>query len=311
MRIFNRIGLWVVFGVIILSLALTEVFSFVRERGALRDHLYTEKNLLLTEANGLMDHEQAFSFYGKLDPFVAISWKVDKAQALRTIARRLQVPTSALRSTNDLDNTWLHRNQNILLQNKPGMAHVAGADEPIDAVIRKFRALGAKESEVLAANDLDEITFLKGGKLYLKAGSKLWFPDARRSFPYFAVPVRWSKISSGFGYRRDPLGHQKKFHAGYDMAAPYGAPVYASSAGTVKIAGWHGGYGNLVELAHAKLTTRYGHLSKIVVRPGEKVKKRQLIGYVGDTGRTTGPHLHFEVRRNSDGKALRPGQYIF
>lgn len=113
-------------------------------------------------------------------------------------------------------------------------------------------------------------------------------------------------MASGFGYRLDPFYRTFTFHAGMDFTADIGTEVYATGDGTVMKSmndGW--GYGNHVIINHGfGYTTLYGHLSRIVVRPGVRVKRGQLIGNVGNTGRSTGPHLHYEVRRN--GNPLNP-----
>ena len=107
------------------------------------------------------------------------------------------------------------------------------------------------------------------------------------------------KLASGFGYRMDPFYHTASFHAGMDFTADVGTEVYATGNGVVsevKNEAW--GYGNHIIVNHGfGYTTLYGHLSRFAVRPGTKVKRGQLIGYVGSTGRSTGPHLHYEVRR--------------
>lgn len=106
-------------------------------------------------------------------------------------------------------------------------------------------------------------------------------------------------ISSGFGNRRDPFVGSLAFHAGLDFPSPSGTSVLSAGAGTVSFAGHSGGYGNMVEVTHpGGLVTRYGHLSKILVSKGDTVGTGSVIGKVGSTGRSTGPHLHFEVRRN-------------
>ena len=95
-------------------------------------------------------------------------------------------------------------------------------------------------------------------------------------------------------------------HAGIDLSGPVGTPIYATADGIVSDAGWNsGGYGNLVKIDHGRgIETRYGHLSKIVVRAGQRVKRGELIGRMGSTGRSTGSHLHYEVR--IDGRAVNP-----
>lgn len=115
-----------------------------------------------------------------------------------------------------------------------------------------------------------------------------------------------TRMASGYGYRMDPFYHTFSFHQGMDFTADYGAEVYATGDGVVQNSmndGW--GYGNHVIINHGfGYTTLYGHLSRIVVRPGQAVKRGQLIGNVGSTGRSTGPHLHYEVRKN--GNPLNP-----
>jgi murein DD-endopeptidase MepM/ murein hydrolase activator NlpD len=111
------------------------------------------------------------------------------------------------------------------------------------------------------------------------------------------LPLGGARLTSGFGYRFHPLSGRYQPHAGVDLAAPTGTPVLATADGVVDVAGWNGGYGLLVALNHGgEVETRYGHLSGVAVAPGENVKKGQVIGYVGSTGRSTGPHLHYEVR---------------
>lgn len=105
------------------------------------------------------------------------------------------------------------------------------------------------------------------------------------------------QMASGYGYRVDPIYGTAKFHEGMDFSANPGTPVYATGDGTVQLARWHSGYGNLIEINHGfNYVTRYAHLSEIKVSQGQKVKRGDLIGKVGNTGKSTGPHLHYEVR---------------
>lgn len=107
------------------------------------------------------------------------------------------------------------------------------------------------------------------------------------------------RISSGFGQRFHPILGYERFHAGVDLAAASGTPIAAAADGQVVSAGWRGGYGQAVSIAHSGgVDTLYGHMSRIAVRAGELVHRGEVIGYVGSTGLATGPHLHFEVRRN-------------
>lgn len=116
-------------------------------------------------------------------------------------------------------------------------------------------------------------------------------------------------LTSGFGYRTDPLTHGNGNHQGIDIAAAPGQPVLASADGIVMRTGLQGGLGKAVFLAHGYgLTTRYGHLSAITVQPGQRVKRGDVVGRVGNTGRSTGYHLHYEVRL--DGNPVNPLGYI-
>jgi murein DD-endopeptidase MepM/ murein hydrolase activator NlpD len=127
------------------------------------------------------------------------------------------------------------------------------------------------------------------------------------------LPTMWAhlgKINNEFGFRRNPFGGRSyEFHAGMDIDGERGDLVVAPAAGTVIEAGYKGGYGNLIEIDHGNgLTTRYGHLSKIEIQAGDTVTRGQLIGSVGSTGRSTGPHLHYELRLNE--KPINPRHFL-
>lgn len=116
------------------------------------------------------------------------------------------------------------------------------------------------------------------------------------------TPIDGARITSGFGMRRHPILGYTKMHKGMDFGAPRGTPIFASGAGTIEKAGRFGGYGNFIRIRHNSTTkTAYGHLNGFAkgIRPGVKVRQGQVIGYVGTTGRSTGPHLHYEVIVNN------------
>lgn len=127
-----------------------------------------------------------------------------------------------------------------------------------------------------------------------------------------ATPSIWpvqGNITSHFGYRRSPFGKSVEFHDGVDIAAPYGSEVKAAADGQVIFSGYKSGYGYIVEIDHGYgHVTAYGHLSKILVRKGQYVKKGQSIGRVGSSGRSTGPHVHYMVKVN--GSAVNPVEYL-
>ena len=118
------------------------------------------------------------------------------------------------------------------------------------------------------------------------------------------LPVH-GRLTSGFGERFHPILGYRRFHDGLDLAARAGTPIVAAADGRVVSAGWHGGYGEQVEIAHAQgLETRYGHMSRIAARIGQVVRKGEVIGWVGSTGLSTGPHVHFEVMKG--GRPVNP-----
>ena len=122
-------------------------------------------------------------------------------------------------------------------------------------------------------------------------------------------PVDAVSFTSGFGVRSDPFRGGAAMHAGVDISGPVGTPIYATADGVVGRAQWANGYGNLVELDHGKgIQTRYGHLSAMLVQPGTRVTRGQLIARMGSTGRSTGSHLHYEVRL--DGHAVNPMPFL-
>lgn len=135
----------------------------------------------------------------------------------------------------------------------------------------------------------------------LADGSIDYFDDrgasARKAL--MRTPIDGARLSSGFGKRRHPILGYTKMHKGLDFAAPRGTPIYAAGNGTVEHAGRKGAYGKYVRIRHnSEYSTAYGHMKSIKTRKGRRVKQGQVIGYVGTTGRSTGPHLHYEILRN-------------
>jgi murein DD-endopeptidase MepM/ murein hydrolase activator NlpD len=123
------------------------------------------------------------------------------------------------------------------------------------------------------------------------------------------MPLDDARLTSDYGMRTHPVLGGRRSHNGVDLAAPAGTPIYATADGYVSKAEWFSSYGKYVSIEHgADLQTRFAHMSDIAVTSGTRVKKGQLIGYVGSTGRSTGPHLHYEVR--IAGKPVNPVPYM-
>lgn len=123
------------------------------------------------------------------------------------------------------------------------------------------------------------------------------------------MPADMRMISSGFGYRRDPFNGHAAMHAGLDFRGPVGSPIHAAADGRVSFVGMRNGYGKVVEISHGNgLLTRYAHMSAWKARVGQRVEAGEVIGAIGSTGRSTGPHLHFEVRIND--RAVNPRPFL-
>ena len=173
----------------------------------------------------------------------------------------------------------------------------AAAEEQQLRLIRSQKAAWEREyAELRAVSDAIAARLRGGGARSGQAGACEFRPTP-------------GNISSGFGTRTDPLGGGTGFHAGIDIAVGSGTPIRACRSGTVTIAGWQGGYGNTVVIDHGGgMATLYAHQSSIAVSTGQTVLPGQVIGYVGSTGRSTGPHLHFEVRMS--GNPVNPMPYL-
>lgn len=171
----------------------------------------------------------------------------------------------------------------------------------------------AAEATHQASNDEFEELFVsweslgEGGRV-TQSGEILAAPRLSVSIPS-RMPVEGVTLTSGFGMRDHPVLRQRRHHDGVDLAAPTGTPVYATADGLVSEAKRFSSYGNYVEIQHGgALETRFAHLQSYIVRAGDTVKKGDLIGFVGSTGRSTGPHLHYEVRVG--GVAVDPLPYM-
>ncbi len=175
----------------------------------------------------------------------------------------------------------------------PAMAEDTLAEGVIDTEAVANAPLGDDEefTELFASwEDLED-----GGRI-TAAGEIIAAPRVAISVPS-RMPVDGVQLTSSFGMRNHPILRQRRQHNGVDLAAPRGTPVYATADGVIESARYFGSYGNYVQIGHGgDLETRYAHLSSYTVRNGDEVRKGDLIGYVGSTGRSTGPHLHYEVR---------------
>ena len=175
------------------------------------------------------------------------------------------------------------------------------------------------QKDAQAAIESDEMNYEAVKKQIQKLIAEAAAAKPQLSFTGFICPLKsYTRISSEYGWRKNPVTGVNKLHAGTDFAAPAGTPIYAAASGYVQVAGWSsGGYGNYVIIYHGKMSdgnqysTLYGHMRSVATSAGKYVKQGEIIGYVGSTGNSTGNHLHLEVwKGGSKANAVNPRSYI-
>lgn len=255
------------------------------------------------------------------------SWERDTTRGMpRPLAddtRRIQLRMTNIDAAQRRMAAEIERNVEIMVGQIEDIIHVTGLspDKVVERVAADAEAQGGpyiplaprfkRETSPWGDGHADAIT-----RLALIVDRLTGLDQALKALP-LVLPVQGEvHVSSGFGRRRDPFTGRPAFHYGLDFREAYRAPVFATSAGIVTVAGRSGPYGNLVEIDHGHgIKTRYGHLHTILVKPGERVAFQQKIGLVGSTGRSTGPHLHYEVRFNGTlrdpARFLEAGRYVF
>ena len=222
-----------------------------------------------------------------------------------------------MRSSNNIDLEGITPGMTLLIPNHKGTLYEVTEPASLQMISRGFNRgkvlKDVYDREILLANNFPPPDLTLPDHPF-EIGTRLFLPQAWRPSG-IPLPVI-GRITSGYGRRRHPVLGITRSHHGMDIAKPYGSPVVVSREGVVVSAGWAGGYGNMIEVRHEiktrkgtrVLVTRYGHLSKILVRTGQRVALNQLIGRVGSTGISTGPHLHFEVR-DETGNPNNPARY--
>jgi len=234
-----------------------------------------------------------------------------RLHALSQEARRLSLALEAERAKNGALSQEAERTKRELEALKKAIEELrrrAGLS-PINATPVRYQE-GAKGGGAMAAWTEVEATLLDLKNQLAEVAPALERTlEIEESLP-LGLPLRGHRgVTSFFGVRKNPFGPGWEFHDGLDFSAPYGAPVYATGSGVVARVGWMGAYGLAVLLDHAQgYQTLYGHLSRAAVRPGQRVERGQVLGYVGSTGRSTGPHLHYSVYRQ--GVAVDPRPYL-
>lgn len=230
---------------------------------------------------------------------------VQSGDTLSSIAALYKTSISKLTSSNSMDvRQKIRIGDRLLVGNLRGVLHRISSGESLSTIARDYNVSAQKIQSVNQLSNPNE----------LHAGQTIFVPGAVRQVRKFEFQwplsgVSRKRISSGYGYRQHPMGGWDDFHAGIDIAVRYGTPILAAESGKVTQSGRQGNYGNCVIIDHQNgLSTVYAHASRLEVTKGQYVVKGQRIGTVGSTGRSTGPHLHFEVRKQN--KAVNPNSYL-
>ncbi len=276
---------------------------------------------LLAAVNTLVDDstaKEAEELCGKPTLDDLHQHKVKQGETLETIAKQYNLKTATLMGLNpEVRNGDVMSGQSLSIPALDGLTYRFKNEENYTTVAKKYNIRADVLFERNGCQRRPKVVFVPGA---------IWKPEA---VPFNAIASRGSEpsvifqtggyplpysvpVTSNYGWRMNPVTVIWSFHSGIDLGAPFGTPVLAAKAGRVEFAGWGDGYGNLVELDHGSTGTRYAHLEAIYVSQGQSVAQGQQIGLVGSTGRSTGPHLHFEIMVPSgDGwVALDPAPYL-
>ncbi len=242
-------------------------------------------------------------FVLQIPAYQLISYKVKPGDTLYNIARDHGINISTILDFNNINNPRnLRAGSTIVFPQPDGLFYTV---KPGDSMAYIAKLFFAPVDRLLAANSMSSRDLIHPGQTIFVPGSIInmyqYIPVSRA----YRWPV-YGLISSYYGWRTHPISREMSFHSGLDIAAPQGAPIFAAGSGVVTFVGDNGGYGLMVELAHDNgMKTRYAHMSHISVYEGQRVLTGSLIGRIGSTGLSTGPHLHFEVL-DSDYRTFDP-----
>ncbi|NME35440.1 MULTISPECIES: peptidoglycan DD-metalloendopeptidase family protein [Fusobacterium] len=243
-------------------------------------------------------------FYTKRENDIVgkMEYTVKSGDNLSEIAEMFSQSISIIRENNPKLGSTIYVGQKIILSTVNGIFYKIKSGDTLYDLASKYKV---NVETIRKYNNLKNDILVIGDELFLKN------PDInslKNLGEKFVMPVKYKGITSPYGNRFHPVLKRYILHSGVDLVARY-VPVYAAKRGEVTFAGVAGGYGNLVKIKHSDgYETRYAHLNKINVKKGQKIQQGQIIGESGMTGRVTGPHLHFEVRKN--GKTLNPMEFL-
>jgi murein DD-endopeptidase MepM/ murein hydrolase activator NlpD len=233
----------------------------------------------------------------KLRPYV-----VQKGDSLYSISKRYNVSLDSIISVNELDAAYfIQIGKVLLIPNMSGVLYTVQRGDNLSSITANYRV---DMNRLVDINDLESSVIYVGQRLFIPGGKLSDWERSKALGTLFIYPVR-GRLTSRVGFRTDPFTRKRAYHAGIDVANRIGTPVTAAQAGKVTYVGYKGNYGKTIIIAHQQgYKTLYGHLDKILVKRGQVIRQGERIGTVGNTGRSTGPHLHFEIHHY--GKILDP-----
>lgn len=254
------------------------------------------KDPLFRQLESLVDDAYQAEASGSETPDLSIfQYQVREGDTIFTLASRFNLPYEALVSLNGFETPAAIRTGRwILVPSQPGLFLALDHPAELDRLVEARRARFAKTGpmvQIRRAAGTEAMLFFPGER----------FESLERAFflgVLFRFPLPKGVLTSSFGIRSNPFTGHPTFHAGIDLAAPTGTEIYAARDGTVVETGFSAVYGNFVRLSHGDgYETVYGHMSQILISLHQKVQSGTILGRVGSTGQSTGPHLHFEIRR--------------
>jgi murein DD-endopeptidase MepM/ murein hydrolase activator NlpD len=250
----------------------------------------------------LLSDKTDFSVPAVSTPLKIQTHKVKPGESLNGIAKKYGVSIDTICGSNNLKSyDYVDSGTVLRIPNKEGILYNMREGNNVAGLASKYRIPVEK---ILAENNFKNPDFVPEGEV-------VFIPDAKPQniFSGFLWPTRSRRITAGYGWRRNPFNHSyKEFHKGMDIGVRY-EWIRSTKYGKVTYAGWMGGYGNAVIIAHpGGWKSLYGHLSRVIVKEGQYVKQGQNIAKSGNTGRSTGPHLHFELIKQGD--HTNPKKYL-
>jgi murein DD-endopeptidase MepM/ murein hydrolase activator NlpD len=234
------------------------------------------------------------------------SYRVKKGDSVSKIAAAHSISMDAIIASNGIANARrLREGETLRIPNMDGIPYTVKKGDSLSKI---SASLGVPLEAVLDANDIQSDAITQGTVLFIP-GARMRSEDLKMALgELFIYPIR-GRLTSPFGWRNDPISGVKRFHAAIDLAAPTGVPIKAAMDGRVSAAGVNATYGKFIILSHSGgYQTMYAHLSVVSVKQGDYAEQGSKIGEVGNTGYSTGPHLHFAIYKN--GKAVNPLDFL-